>query len=139
MPPLARWFIKSALVYFIVALFVGILLAAQTLWKLPNQLAALFPVYLHLLVLGWITQLIFGVVYWMFPKYSKDKPRASEGFGWATFWLLNTGLLLRAIAEPLNTGQSGTGWGWMLVLSALLQWLAGIFFVLNTWGRVKEK
>jgi len=26
-----------------------------------------------------------------------------------------------------------------LVLSAVLQWLAGMFFVLNTWGRVKEK
>jgi hypothetical protein len=29
--------------------------------------------------------------------------------------------------------------GWLLVTSAILQWLAGMFFFANTWGRIKEK
>jgi hypothetical protein len=30
-------------------------------------------------------------------------------------------------------------WQWALVTSALLQWLAGLFFVANTWTRIKER
>jgi len=35
MDPLIRWHIKTSLVYLILSLLVGILLAAQALWKLP--------------------------------------------------------------------------------------------------------
>jgi Trk-type K+ transport system membrane component len=141
MPPLTRWYIKTALVYFILALTAGLLLA------LPGSLAGviqslgLFPVYIHLLVEGWITFLIIGVAYWMFPKASRERPRGSESLGWASYVLLNAGLILRVIGEPLNSqaGGSISIWGYLLAVSALLQWLGGMAFVVNTWGRVKEK
>jgi len=139
MPSLTRWFIKASLLYFILGLLVGVWIALQPLLSPSFALAGLFPVYLHLLVFGWITQLIFGVVFWMFPKYTRDRPRRSEGLGWATFWMLNIGLLLRALGEPLNATQPAALGAWLLLLSALLQWLSGLAFVFNTWGRVKEK
>ena len=132
MPLLTRTFIKTAMVCFTLALALGILLAL-------GVTNGLFPIYIHLLVFGWLTQLIFGVVFWMFPKYSADKPRGSETFGWWTYVLLNIGLLMRAIAEPIQSTQPNPFSGWMLVLSAVLQFLAGLFFVVNTWERVKEK
>jgi hypothetical protein len=52
---------------------------------------------------------------------------------------LNSGLLLRVVAEPLQTLRSTRLLGWLLVAAALLQWLGGIAFVLNTWPRVKER
>jgi cbb3-type cytochrome oxidase subunit 1 len=137
MPPLTRWFLKSALVYLVAALLAGTLVAARNVWLLPPLVTAFTPVYLHLFMVGWVTQLIFGVVFWMFPKYSKEKPRGSETLGWATYLLLNVGLLLRVLGEPLNALQPGTLWGWLLVVSAMLQWLAGFSFVANTWGRVQ--
>ncbi|HEX9925364.1 MAG TPA: hypothetical protein VGD99_22090 [Anaerolineae bacterium] len=75
----------------------------------------------------------------MFPKTSKEKPHGSEGLWWATFWLLNVGLLLRIVSEPAQVLGSEPVWGWLLALSALLQWLAGLVFVANTWSRVKER
>ncbi len=99
----------------------------------------LFPVYIHLLVFGWLTQLIFGVVYWMFPKYSNQLPRGREALSWITYGTLNIGLILRAIAEPLQTLHGSNLFGTLLVLSAILQWLAGVAFIANTWQRVKEK
>jgi peptidoglycan biosynthesis protein MviN/MurJ (putative lipid II flippase) len=132
MPPLTRWFIKTAFLYFVLALIVGILLAVRII-------NGLFPVYLHLLVFGWLTQLIFGMVFWMFPKYSSEKPRGNQALGWLTYIALNAGLLLRAVAEPFNSQEPSTLWGWLLVISAVLQWLAGLMFVMNSWGRVKEK
>jgi hypothetical protein len=120
-------------------LLLGLALAAERIWPLPAFLGALGPVYFHLLLVGWVTQLIFGVVFWMFPKYSRERPRGREGLGWAIFGLLNAGLLLRAVAEPLTALYPGSSWGWGLGLSALAQWLAGLLFVGNTWGRVKER
>lgn len=132
MPLLTRTFIKTALVYFMLALLLDILLALYG----SNSL---FPVYIHLLVFGWLTQLIYGVVYWMFPKYSKQLPRGRETLSWITYGTLNIGLILRAIAEPFQASQASNLFGVLLVLSAILQWLSGVAFVANTWQRVKEK
>ena len=132
MPLLTRIFIKTAMICLALALVLGILLAS-------GVTNGLFPVYIHLLVFGWLTQLIFGVVFWMFPKYSVEKPRGSEALGWWTYALLNIGLLLRAIAEPIQSARPNPLGGWMLILSASLQFLSGMLFVVNSWGRVKEK
>jgi hypothetical protein len=137
MHPLIRWHIKTSLVYLALSLLVGVLLAAQALWNLP--LPGLFPVYFHLLTIGWLTLLIFGVATWMFPRHSRIDALTSEKLGWTIFGLLNAGLLLRAVSEPMNARAPGTAWGWLLTLSALLQWFAGMLFVITIWGRVKEK
>lgn|SRR5574341_513917 len=139
MPPLTRWFIRSALVYFVLALLVGVALMAQSVVELPSIIAALGPVYFHLLMVGWVTQLIIGVAYWMFPKFSTEQPRGSERLGWAIYALLNAGLILRVVSEPLLAVYPQPALGWALAISAVLQWLAGMGFVVNTWRRVKEK
>jgi hypothetical protein len=139
MPTLTRWFIKSGLVCFIAALLLGVALVAPAVISVPPTIGVWGPVYFHLFMVGWVAQLIFGIVYWMFPRYTKESPRGSEKLALATFVLLNSGLVLRAIGEPVNSLWPGTPWGWMVALSAILQWLAGMAFVLNTWARVKEK
>lgn len=138
MPPLTRWFVKTSFLYLALALSVGLLMEIQSMLKLTS-LAGLVPVYIHLFVLGWLTQLIFGVAFWMFPKHSAETPRGSEPLGWWTYALFNLGLFLRAFAEPIHSVQPNPLSGWMLVASALIQFLAGLLFVVNTWGRVKEK
>jgi hypothetical protein len=139
MPLLTRLFIKVGLLYLVVALLMGSLLLARPVLNLPNSIAVLNPVYLHLFMVGWVTQLIIGIVYWMFPKFSREQPRGSDKLAWTVFFSLNAGLLLRTFGEPLNALNPGAGAGWMLVLSALLQWLAGMSFIANTWARVKER
>jgi len=118
---------------------IGLLLAAQTPLKLPASINVFNPVYFHLFMVGWVAQLIFGVVFWMFPKYSKEKPRGSELLGWIVFGLLNIGLALRVIAEPAQSLNPAPVWNLLLTVSAVMQWLAGMVFVVNTWGRVKER
>lgn len=139
MPLLTRLFVKSSLLYLLLALAAALLDAARPALPGLPALAALTPVFFHLFLVGWVTQLIFGVVYWMFPKQSMERPRGSERLAWGTYGLLNAGLLLRVVGEPWMAAQPGTAAGWLLALSAFLQWLAGLFFVLNTWERVKER
>jgi hypothetical protein len=139
MPPLTRWFIKAAMASLVLAFLARTLIALLPMWGAQSVGAALAPVFLHLFMWGWVTQMIFGVAYWMFPKYSKEKPHGHEGVWLATFWCFNIGLVFRLIGEPLHLLRPEALWAWLTAASAILQWLAGIFFVANTWGRIKER
>ncbi len=139
MPMLSRWFIKIGMVYFVVGLTLGALLLAQPVMGWPASLQVLRPVYLHFLFIGWVTQLIMGVGYWMLPKQSKEKPRGSEKLGWAVLILLNVGMLLRALGEPAMVLAPQAGLGWTLAVASLCLLLAGWGFILNSWGRIRER
>lgn len=139
MPTLTRWFIKSSLIYLIAALILGLVLALRFLVSLPPFVDFMGPAYFHLFMVGWVTQMIFGVVYWMFPIITREQPRGSLWLGWAVYGLLNVGLLLRVLGEPLVASRPEGGFGWLLVVSAVLQWVAGLSFVINSWSRVKGK
>jgi len=139
MPTLTRWYIKSALFYLVVALLLALLLALPTTVNLPLFIRFMNPVYFHLFLVGWVTQMIFGVIYWMFPIITRVQPRGNVQIGWLSYFLLNVGLLLRLIAEPLVALQPAPGLGWILVVSAVLQWSGIVLFIYLAWPRVKEK
>ena len=139
MPLLTRWYIRSAFVYLAAALLLAILLALPLSMNVPVFIRAMNPAYFHLFLVGWVTQMIFGVIFWMFPIITRAQPRGNERLGWASYILLNVGLLLRVVAEPLTTVRPETGVGWLLAVSALLQWLAAVLFVILAWPRIKDK
>jgi hypothetical protein len=139
MPPITRWYVKTALLYLIASLGAAVLLALGAVTGLPAPLGAAGPVFAHLFLVGWVTQLIMGIVFWMFPRATRERPHGSERLAIAVYLLLNAGLLLRVLAEPAATVSPSALWRWALVASATLQWLAGLGFVANTWGRVKER
>jgi hypothetical protein len=122
--------VKTAMIYFVAALSVG---AVQAILRVPF----LGPTYVHMLVVGWITQMIFGVAYWMFPKYSPETPRGNNTIAIATFVLLNVGLLVRVFTEPALAWRPDAVPGWPLAVAGVAQALAGVGFAINTWPRVK--
>lgn len=134
MPALTRWFVKASLVWLVLALVAGIV------QQVPGvSIPGLFPVYMHLLTFGWLTQLIFGIALWMFPKFSHEQPRGPAWLGWTAFITLNAGLILRIVFEPLHAGHPAWWSAWMLILAAVLQWLSGIAFFAIAWRRVRGK
>ena len=137
MPTLTRWFLKTAMLYFLCGFVLGGVLLIALGWKHQPIFGVLQPVYWHLLMVGWLMQCIFGVAYWMFPSFSKEKPKRAETLGWFTYGALNLGLLLRAIVEPWHSLSPQAGVGWLLVPSAVLQVAAVWVFVVNTWGRIR--
>ena len=138
MPLVTRRYVRSSFLYLVATLATGVWIAAAAVWPevVPGG-SALSPIYFHLFMVGWVTQLIFGIAYWMFPVYSRDAPRHSVRMGHATYLFLNGGLLLR-IAGELAASQSGS-WRWLNGVAALVLLLAGVTFAVNTWGRVKGK
>jgi hypothetical protein len=139
MPALTRWFIKSAMAYLAVALLLAFVLVLPDSIGVPTFIRFMNPAYFHLFLVGWVTQMIFGVIYWMFPIITRARPRGDERLGWASYASLNAGLLLRVLGEPLFAIRPEAGLGWLLVISAVLQWLGALIFVLLAWPRVKER
>jgi cbb3-type cytochrome oxidase subunit 1 len=134
MPPLTRWHLRTALLCLVLGLTATLLNALPAVASAWFALA-LAPIGIHLLVMGWATQMIFGVAHWMFPRAGKDRTFGSAWLGWTAFWGLNVGLLLRVVGEPL--AASGRPVALLLAGSALLQLGAVLAFALTTWRRVR--
>ena len=139
MPLLARLFVKTALACLVLALLAGVAMAAGAAGLAPAWTASLGPSQLHLLAVGWLTQLIFGVAYWFFPRVSKERPHGAAGPVWAAYWLLNAGVVLRTVAEPgvaLGGGAVARG---ALVVAAVAQTAAMLLMGLHLWTRVRAR
>ncbi len=140
MPPLVRLYIRTAFVYFVAGFLLLALMALDGWLNIGRWFGAVYLSQLHLLVVGWITQLSIGVAYWMFPRFLKEidpRPRGSDTLAWAVYICLNAGLVLRLAAEPFYrmTGQS-----WLaavVALSGVLQAAAAVGFGLLIWARIR--
>jgi cbb3-type cytochrome oxidase subunit 1 len=140
MPPLVRLFVRTSFLYFLGAFVLGALMALDGWLGLARWLRAVYLSQLHLLVVGWITQLALGVAYWMFPRFRKEQnsdPRGSDKLTWAVFVLLNAGLLLRFLFEPFYLMGPAPWLAATVALSGVLQALAALGFGLLIWGRVR--
>lgn len=136
---ITRTYIKTALGYMLVGTLLSTLWLIGVVWPLHPLLSYLQPTALHLIVVGWLTQLIFGVALWMFPPWSKAQPRGPDLPNWICYGLLNAGLLLRLIVEPINSYRPTAGLGWLLLVAAASQVGAVWLFVLLAWPRVRSK
>lgn len=120
-------------------MLLAIVLALPPAAGLPGWVHALNPIYFHLFLVGWATQMIFAVIYWMFPIVTREQPRGNPRLGWLAFGGLNAGLLLRVVAEPLVAVEPGGVFGWLLPLSAALQWVSIVGLVVLSWPRIRDR
>jgi hypothetical protein len=127
--------VKTALGWLVAALVLGVVMQLPAAGRVP-ALAAVWPTYLHLMVVGWLAQLVFGVAFWLFPRYSAEHPRGSERLGWAVYGLVNAALVLRLGAEPFRALAAVRP---VLVVSAGLHLAAVGLFIVNTWPRLKAR
>jgi len=136
MLPLVRLYVRTALLWLVIAMALGLAQAFAGWRGGPGWLIAMRATVWHMLAVGWLNQLIWGVAHWMFPAASREQPRGWLAPAAAAYALLNVGLLLRVVAEPMLL-EGGGGWGAVLAVGGVLQWLAALGFVLHIWPRVR--
>lgn len=139
MPLLTRLYVKTAFIYLAASLLVAIMAAFSRLAGDVTLGASLWPSYVHLLVVGWLTQLIFGVAFWLFPRFSRDRPYGATWPFSTAYALLNGGLIIRLLAEPGLLPFGGSAASWIMASSAVMQWVAVVMLSAYTWRRVKKK
>jgi len=134
MPLITRAFIKTGLIYFVIALLLGIAQYVDVL-MFPN----ITPLFWHALMLGWITQIIMGVSVWMFPGREKEESFQLQKWSWLAYGFLNVGLILRMVAEPFVNTSELMAWKYALVVSAITQFIGISCYVIEIWPRVLSK
>lgn len=134
MPKITRTFIKTGLVFFLLSLLLGIAIEIESISS-----PALVPLFWHMLMVGWITQIIFGVSIWMFPGRTREEGFKAQLWGWLTYILLNGGLALRIAAEPWISATDNTAWDILIVISAIAQVLAAVAYTIEMWPRIQSK
>jgi hypothetical protein len=127
----ARFFIKTALVYLVVGLFLGSLLLLDSWLGLSPVIYPWRQAFLHVLLVGWCSQFLIGLAYW---KLWTEAPGRTA---WLVYGGLNGGLILRIVAEPLYAFRGNTLLGMLVALSGLLQLVAALVFVSTTWGKIR--
>lgn len=134
MPPVTRSYVHAAWLYFVFGVVLGagfLVYQALTGYGVPRQLVA---THTHMLLVGWAAQWVMGIAYWIYPRPPGTKAR--PGAARIAFGLLNVGLLLRLVAEPLGLLVPAPPLAPALVLSALLQAAAAVVFVGSIWERI---
>lgn len=127
-------FIKTGLIFFLISLLLGIAVEIESL-----SLPVLMPLFWHTLMVGWITQIIFGVSMWMFPGRTREEGFKAQLWGWLTYIFLNTGLVLRLIAEPMLSYSDLAVWNLLVLGSAVLQVSGGVTYLTEMWPRIMSK
>jgi hypothetical protein len=141
MPPIARTYVKAAFLYFVAAFLLAALMMLDRWLDFSRWLKMVYLSQLHLLVVGWITQLAIGVAYWIFPRLLKEqdlRPRGSDALAWGVLVCLNLGLLLRFLVEPFYLMGPQSWLAGLMALSGVLQALAALGFGLLIWGRIRS-
>ncbi len=117
------WFIKCAMIYFIIAALIGLDMAVS------GHLYPYMQIHAHFNLLGWMSMMIFGVGYHILPRFSGN-PLWSEKLSVWHLWLSNIGLV-------------GMALGWMvgskllLGLFAAVTFLSMVFFVVNMFKTIR--
>jgi hypothetical protein len=150
MPATSRAAVKASVVYLCLGAMLGALLLVNRWVPLDPKIASLKSSHAQMLVAGWLTQLIIGVGWWLFPplatglRSGETRPvrrgqdqRGSEPLFWATVACLNIGILLRAVFEPLYSWTASDVYGFLASISGIFLLLAALGFVVNVWGRVR--
>lgn len=83
----AKAFIRASLIWFVLGITLGLMMAIHPAWTVYR------PAHAHMNLVGFVTMMIFGVGYQMLPRFF-GHPIHSRRFAIAHIWLANIGLAL---------------------------------------------
>lgn len=116
-------FIKSSLIYFAIAVLVGL-----DITFMPGHLGSMMPVHAHLMLLGWITMMIYGVAYHILPRFSAS-PLYSDKMANVQFYLAHIGLIGMAVSFAMRSYVNAGGM--LLIVFSIIEAISIILFVFN--------
>jgi hypothetical protein len=146
MPATSRVFVKASLIYLGLGAVLGALLLINRWVFLGTEIGSLRVSHAQFLIVGWLTQLILGVAWWLFPPLAiglrpgspRPTRRGQAQRGSESLISLNSGILLRSIFAPLYSWTEIELLNTLTGISGLFLLAAAITFVVNMWGRVRE-
>jgi hypothetical protein len=129
MPRLSVWFIRLGLLYLAIGFSIGALMLANKGLAVAPWLWRLRPAHVEFLLIGWIVQLVMGIIFWITPRFHSSRGNARPA--WVALVLINIGVLLISLSAVLGLD------GWHLVAGRLAELCAVVAFARHAWPRIK--
>lgn len=120
-----RAFIKSSLAWFATGVTLGLAMVVYP------PLAVYRVVHLHLNLLGFVAQMIYGVSLHVVPRFF-GQPIVYRRLAEAQFWLAQPGLALLAGGFVLRV-RGASGAEPMIIVGGAASALAAYFYIVNLW------
>ncbi|RMG67358.1 MAG: hypothetical protein D6715_04905 [Calditrichaeota bacterium] len=131
MPRLSQIAIRLALIHLLLAFGAGSLLLCAKALQLTGGAWRWLPVHQEVALLGWVLQLIYGVAYWILPRFSTPPFRGNALPMVLAVALLNAGVLLAALSPLLQWPPV------YLLLARGMEAGSAIAFAWHAWPRIK--
>ena len=122
MSKITVWFIRSAMIYFLIAVSLG-------LWMGIYPRGYYMPVHVHLNLLGWMSMFIYGVAYHILPRFSGQQ-LYSDKLSEVHFWTAHIGLIGMVISWFFFKRK-------LLVVFSLIEVFSIILFVVNMFKTIR--
>src|SRR4030043_622066 len=122
----AKMFVKAGLIYLGICTIMGI---CMVVW--PDIRFTITRVHVHLLLLGFMSMMIYGVGYHILPRFM-GRPVYSARLGNTQVWLANITLIGLSISWVLEASQGGI-WHILAILFGIGQAVSIFLFMINLW------
>jgi cbb3-type cytochrome oxidase subunit 1 len=121
-------FLKSSLSWLALGVTMGIAMAVHPVWTVYS------PAHTHMVLLGFVTMMIFGVAYHVIPRFAGHPlhSRRAAGMHW---WISNAGLALMVCGFITRATDFGTG-TIVLSIGGVLSATGAYIFVYLIWRTV---
>ncbi len=127
MSKITVWFIRLAIIYFMLAILLGLHMSVT------GPVYPWMPIHVHFNLLGWMSMMIYGVGYHILPRFS-GVPLWSDKLSYWQLWLANIGLVGMAAGWVV---RSSSGSPMLLLAFSLVEGLSIVFFALNMFKTIK--
>lgn len=138
MPAITRRYLKTAIVFLIYGLLVGLHIGAAEYAGWGTLRPPYIVAHTHLLMIGFLLMLIMGVAQWMFPKPAEGDARHKPERALLAWWMLTIGVLVRSTCELASAYVVSHALGVVTFLAACLEVLAVVVFFVNLWPRIRS-
>jgi len=134
---LVRRFIKTGVAFLFLGLLLGLWMLARRelfgVWPNPYLVSA----HAHVVLVGFVVFLIFGVALWLFPRAARDDERYRPVLAELSYWLLLAGTAGRFIAEAARAWSTEGYLGWIVVAGATSQVAGMAVYFWTMWSRIR--
>jgi len=125
----AKAFVKSSLIYLGIGTVLGV-----SMVLFPDVRFTLTRVHVHILLLGFMAMMIYGVGYHILPRFM-GRPVYSARLGNVQVWLANITLIGLSVSWILAALQGGV-WHLLAILFGIGQGIAIFMFIFNLWKSI---
>ena len=122
----AKTFVKSSLIYLGIGAIIGVWMVLY-----PDIQFTLSRVHVHILLLGFMAMMIYGVGYHILPRFM-GRPVYSHRLGNIQVWVANIALIGLSVSWIIEASQGGV-WHLWAILFGIGQGVSIFLFIINLW------